>query len=90
MALRIRKALADYATPPVAPDQILWNYTIGQDIGIDTDDSINLVNIAIEMESKIGIKITDDMLKDIKELNSKNSTVRDLINYITTQNTLKA
>ena len=90
LALRIRAVLASYAVPPVDSDQILWEDTIQQDIGLDVTDSLNLADVAVEIEKSTDIRLAESNFKDIVEMNRRNATAGDFVNYLLHAGTKRA
>ena len=80
-ALGIRRILASWTG--VEPDEILAEYTISQDLGIDAMDSLKLVDIALEFEAESGITVDEAKAAEINELNAINATVREIIDSFT-------
>ena len=81
-ARTVRQALGEYAVPGIEPDKVLWSYTVRDDLGIYIEDSLNLIDIALDLEDATRIRLDDEKALAIGELNKRNATVKDIVTYI--------
>lgn len=80
-ALGIRKILSYYSNPSVKDNQILWNYRVGKDLNINSLDSLNLVDVSIDIEKETGIKLSDSMILEIKRMNENDVAVAEIVKF---------
>jgi len=83
LAIQFRKIVARYAIPKTFRDAdcILPFLRITQDLGIHHIDSLNLVDIVLDME-EIGVIISENEVKGVFELNQYDATVFDIIHTL--------
>lgn len=85
-ALRLRELIASLTAASKAT-HILATYRLTTDLDLRLEDSLNILDLALDIQQELSLRLNDTDLERLVEMNRQDAEVREIIRFVLAPNT---